>query len=256
VNQVERAIDYIRQRGSARTPELASLLEIPPDKVDYLLAGPRELGLLITCDVTVGAERVLEYRVTTRPRANGNSHLFTPLQQKTAAGLASAELRRRQPDGPAAPVPVAAPQKEARMLTAAELITASLREHGRSTLDEISKRTRLEKDTISTTLWAMKGVRRVARGTYELGKGKAPAPGKKANKKKSTARRGRALARVDRTPRPAKPPAPADPGSAQFAISECGALGIEKGDTKLSLEGEEFARLRGFIDRTKPIWDQ
>ena len=142
------------------------------------------------------------------------------------------------------------------MLTAAELITASLREHGRSTLDEISKRTKLEKDAISTTLWAMKGVRRVARGTYELGKGKAPAPRKKAKKKKSTARRGRAPARVDRTPRPAAPPAPdpAEPGSAKFAISECGALGIEKGGAKLSLEDGEFARLRSFIDRTKSVW--
>jgi len=134
------------------------------------------------------------------------------------------------------------------MLTAAELITVSLREHGRSTLDEISKRTRLEKDAISTTLWAMKGVRRVARGTYELGKGKAPAPQKREKKKKSAAR-----PRSQRAP--AVPPRDAAGGGAQFAISECGALGIEKADVKLKLEDEEFTRLRDFIERTESIWD-
>ena len=130
------------------------------------------------------------------------------------------------------------------MLTARDLIAASLREHGRSTLDELSKRTKLEKDTISTTLWAMKGVRRVARGTYELGKGKAAAPQKPEKKRKSAAR----------SASPRAPAIPPSGGGAQFAISECGALGIEKGDIRLSLEGDEFARLRGFIDRTEPVW--
>jgi len=137
------------------------------------------------------------------------------------------------------------------MLTAAELITASLREHGRSTLDEIAKRTRLQKGHISTTLTGLKGVRKVARGTYELGKGKAaaaPAPRTRGKKKKKPAARQRS----PRAPDAHRSEVP--PSGANFAISECGALGIEKGDVKLSLEDGEFERLRAFIDRTKSVW--
>jgi len=39
--QVERAIDHIGRSGAARTPELATLLNISPAAVEALLAKPR-----------------------------------------------------------------------------------------------------------------------------------------------------------------------------------------------------------------------
>jgi hypothetical protein len=41
---------------------------------------------------------------------------------------------------------------------------------------------------------------------------------------------------------------------AQFAINEAGELGIEKGDQRIRLDREEFARLRAFEERTEEVW--
>lgn len=49
-------------------------------------------------------------------------------------------------------------------------------------------------------------------------------------------------------------PAPRSNGHAAFAINEDGQLGLEKEGTKLTLDGQEFERLRAFIERTEPVW--
>lgn len=74
--KLEQAMDYIRRSPSVRTPELVTLLRMPAFEIDALLAGPREQGLLITCDVEVGdGQHVTEYRCST---IGGATHTYRP----------------------------------------------------------------------------------------------------------------------------------------------------------------------------------
>lgn len=97
-----------------------------------------------------------------------------------------------------------------------------------------------------------------ARGTRYLGKGAAPVrklekPEKKEVKKKALRARS-----ADRPPRRSAPPAtpPETNGKGpHFAINEHGELGIEADQQNVKLAPEAFARLREFIERTKPVWE-
>jgi len=75
---------------------------------------------------------------------------------------------------------------------------------------------------------------------------------KKARRQKT----GKKPAKRPRAVIPAEPPAPLNGEGAHFAIDEQGKLGIETREAKIALEPAEFERLRGFIERTKPVWQQ
>lgn len=116
-------------------------------------------------------------------------------------------------------------------------------------------------DAIINELLKEKLIKRVgwARGTRYLAK-EAAAPQratpatrteKKAVKKKALRARS-----DDRPPRRSAPPAtPPNGNGTHFGINEDGELGIDAGEKKIVLDTEAFARLREFIERTKPVWD-
>jgi len=66
--KTETAIEYIAKHGSARTPDIASLLKIPDKNVQPLLQKALETGYLISCTVQVntsnGIKRMKEYRLS------------------------------------------------------------------------------------------------------------------------------------------------------------------------------------------------
>lgn len=73
---------------------------------------------------------------------------------------------------------------------------------------------------------------------------------------KPKARGKRAAPRQERAAAAATEPTPAVECAAQFAINAAGELGIEKGDSKLRLEADEFRVMREFIERTQEVWDR
>ena len=133
----------------------------------------------------------------------------------------------------------------------------ALQKHGACTLEQLAQHA----DTTVSNLYNYMGTLKKKHGvvkTYEDGKGsvatysigeprvtKKPKAAKKAKRKAAPARKAR------KAPRTLPPPTN---GDARFAIDEGGKLGIEKDGEKLALEPDEFERLRGFIERTQPIW--
>lgn len=160
----------------------------------------------------------------------------------------------------AAPAPVEDHHEEEPMKDkkpVIERVFEVLQKHGACTLEQIAQHA----DTSVANLYNYMGTLKKKHGvvktypdgkgsiaTYSIGEPKA----KKSERKPAKRAKGKA-------PRPATPPKPpAQPkrtnGHAAFAINEDGQLGIEKDGTKLSLDGMEFERLRGFIERTEPVW--
>ena len=148
-----------------------------------------------------------------------------------------------------------------------ERIGDALAKHGRCSLDELAKHVGTTKATLYTMMGKLKDegiVRPVAgeRGVYEAAKGAArtieapPAQAKKKVKKARRQKTGKKPAKRPRAVIPAEPPAPLNGEGAHFAIDEQGKLGIETREAKIALEPAEFERLRGFIERTKPVWQQ
>jgi hypothetical protein len=84
---------------------------------------------------------------------------------------------------------------------------------------------------------------------------RAPKPPKAAKPRKMK-KKARAAARAPSAPpKRSAPPANGHAnGEPHFAINEHGELGIEVEGAKVRLAPEAFERLRGFIERTKPVW--
>jgi hypothetical protein len=89
-----------------------------------------------------------------------------------------------------------------------------------------------------------------------------PRPNKAKRKAQPPKGRGRRVSRPAPASRNgngrAHAPAASGPATngAAFAINEYGEIGIHRGNEVMKLDTAEFDRLREFIDRTKPIWNQ
>ena len=138
----------------------------------------------------------------------------------------------------------------------AERVVEALTKHGPLDLDALSAKASTTKSTLYTMLGTLQkkhGVVRVSRGIYGMKGVSSPAPSRpeaQPDKKKVELR-----ARADR-PRRSDPPDQKKNGNGtNFGINEHGELGIDAGEKKIVLDAEAFARLREFIERTKPVWD-
>lgn len=64
-SKVEKAVDFIRQRGSARSAEIAEHIDCALNNLTNILRAAVENGLLVTCEVTSGSgQKTNEYRVS------------------------------------------------------------------------------------------------------------------------------------------------------------------------------------------------
>jgi len=64
-SKTEKAIAFIAQRGSARSPEIAEHIKINATAIQAFLAGPLEAGYLIACKVEIPGKRPMnEYRLS------------------------------------------------------------------------------------------------------------------------------------------------------------------------------------------------
>lgn len=203
--------------------------------------------------------------------------------------------RATQPVTRQATVPAAGPQPEVQetaAMTIRERIEAALKAHG--PMDSRTMRKRgLKHDALAQSLgdlFARKVLIRLGGGPRssvyglpgqkledastaprERAEVKLPATKstktpkvKKAKKAKKTTPKGhgqqagrRKLSRNGEAPGAHRTsPAPHTNGEAAFAINELGELGIEVEGQKLRLDSKAFERLRGFIDRTKPVWSE
>lgn len=177
---LERAVDFIKRSGrSVRTTELAVLLNLRPDTVDEILAGPRDQGLLVTCDVQTGQERVTEYRYSV---AGGAKPLIQQFSMPAPKSKSSPEQASPAPDkSPTAqertdaPVSGAVPKEHSMKpkKPLAERVVEALREHGPSSLIQLAKFTGSTAASLST-LMPVKGTVRVARGVYDISRTPAP----------------------------------------------------------------------------------
>jgi hypothetical protein len=172
---------------------------------------------------------------------------FLPPQPNAAAQRAPD--RAPEPETKPSPARPAAEQEEVmKGKKVAERVLDALRTHGACTIVQLAEHA----DTTAGTLGTIMGTLvkehglvkhqpdRSKAALYSLGKGK-PAPVEKPKRVNGEA------------PAPT-PPKPKPNGHAAFAINEAGQLGIEKEGLKLSLDGQEFERLRSFIERTEPVW--
>lgn len=185
--------------------------------------------------------------------------LESPKQEPSAAAKAIAAMRQTSAAKPPAPAPAStpkqpAPQREGADMTIREKVEALLKEQG--PMDSRTMRKHgLKGATLSqhlSYLADMKVLKRLGggRGTTIFGlPGQTLADAKTKPEPERQPMPDKAKYQAPSAPRPAN-------GSARFAIDEAGELAIEvDGSGAVRLAADAFARLRDFINRTKPIWE-
>lgn len=85
------AIDFIRKRGSLRTPAIAVELGIGEAAVDAMLAPACARGELTTCTVEAGGRRVIEYRLSIS--GGGKLVAYAPNAPKATPAAKNAQAR-------------------------------------------------------------------------------------------------------------------------------------------------------------------
>lgn len=249
--------------------------------------GPLSVSELAThcpsceCDRQVVASEIAALRVDGKVKPYGRDAYDKPVytidywpdENESAAERATA--RASTPETTPSPASAAVPHQEHPMTkkTNAERVIDALKKHGACDLGALEKHTGIGRATLYTFVGKMKELKRVGRGTYELaGQVTPPQPPQRqtAAKPKKAARKPAKtkLARLKRkgpkrsseraAPAPAAPITELNGNGAHFAINEIGELGITRGEgakqEAMRLDAAEFARLRGFIERTQPVW--